>query len=167
MCSLRLSARRSAGVTFVPPGGRTNPYPLGATTTLYGGWKLKVNSALLDADAKVEAVTDLNGNHPNSPPPTGAQYALVNVSLTYLGGASGSVGEYVFTWLGAVGERNTEYQAMCTPPPLDLSLMFQPVLTGQITTGNLCFEIASRDAASLLLGGYREAGGTTVWFALH
>jgi hypothetical protein len=154
-------------VTFVPPGGRTNPYPLGTTATLYGGWKLKVNSSLLDADAQVEAVTDPNGHRLNTPPPTGDQYALVNVSLTYLGGGFGSVGEYVFTWLGAVGARNTQYQATCAPPPLDLSTVFKPVLAGQTTTGNLCFEIASRDAASLLLGGYREVGGTTVWFALH
>lgn len=166
-CSLRLRTGRRAAVTFVPPGDRINPYPLGTVMTLYGGWKLRVNSAILDADTQVEAVTDANGNHLNSAPPAGAQYTLVNVSLTYLGGGFGSVGQYVFTWLGAAGARNTAYQATCSPPPLDLSVVFQPAVAGQATTGNLCFEIASRDAARLLLGGYREVGGATVWFALR
>jgi hypothetical protein len=37
---------------------------------------------------------------------------------------------------------------------------------GQTVTGNLCFEIASNDAASLLLQG-RGTAGLPAWFALH
>src|SRR5947207_2360511 len=82
-CSLRVKARRFGFVTasFVPPGDRLNPYPLGTAAPLTGGWQLKVNSAVLNADAEVEAVTDQYGNPVNSPPPAGAQYTLVNVSM--------------------------------------------------------------------------------------
>jgi len=168
MCSLRLKARRSVVVKFVPPGNRINPYRLGTEMPVYGSWKLRVNSANLDADAQVEAVIDPStGLSANPNPPAGEQYALVNVSMTYVGVGSARVGDYVFSWLGAIGRHNALYQPGCTPPPLDLSLAFQPVVSGQTETGNLCFEIASSDAASLLLGGYGTTGNKTVWFALH
>jgi hypothetical protein len=167
-CTLRLKAKRSVVVNFVPPGDRLNPYPLGTAMPLYGGWKLKVNSANLDADAQVEAVIDPSTGLPaNADPPAGEQYALVNVSLTFGGAGSASVGNYVFSWLGARGAHNALYQPGCTPPPLDLSLAFQPIMSGQTETGNLCFEIVSNDAASVLLGGYEPAGNKTVWFALR
>ena len=59
-CSLRVKARRFGFVTasFVPPGDRLNPYPLGTTATLSGSWQMKVNSATLNADAAVEAVNN-------------------------------------------------------------------------------------------------------------
>jgi hypothetical protein len=168
MCTLRLNARQSVVVKFVPPGDRTNPYRLGTAMPLYGGWKLSVNSASLDADAQVEAVIDPSTGLPaNAPPPAGDQYALVNVSMTYVGGGYGRAGDYVFSWLGAEGAHRTLYQPLCTPPPLDLSLAFQPLAPGQSETGNLCFEIASNDTTSLLLGGYGAAGSNRVWFALH
>ena len=53
-CSLRVKARRFGFVTasFVPPGDRLNPYPLGTAATLQAGWQLKVNSALINADTR-------------------------------------------------------------------------------------------------------------------
>lgn len=44
------------------------------------------------------------------------------------------------------------------PPSLDLGSDFTPVLSEQTVIGNLCFEIASNDAASLLLQGRGTAG---------
>ena len=46
------------------------------------------------------------------------------------------------------------------------STPFTPVFAGQTVTGNLCFEIASNDAASLLLQG-RGMDGLPAWFALR
>jgi hypothetical protein len=65
-CSLRVKARRFGLVTasFVPPGDRLNPYPLGTPVTWSHpnnvGWRMTVNSATISANAQVEAV---NGSH--------------------------------------------------------------------------------------------------------
>ena len=45
-------------------GPLPNPYPLGTAATLQGGWQLKVNSALINADSEVEAVIDPNSGLP-------------------------------------------------------------------------------------------------------
>jgi hypothetical protein len=160
-CSLRVKARRFGFVTasFVPPGDRLNPYPLGATATLTQGWQMKVNSTIINADAQVEAVNN------QSPPPAGTQYTLVNVSMTYTGAGSRSLPGYLQPGVQAVGAGNAGSVYGCQPPPLDLNSDFTPVSSGQTVTGNLCFEIASDDAARLLLQGQGMAGA--VWFALR
>ena len=67
----------------------------------------------------------------------------------------------------AVGAGNAGYNVGgCQPPPLDLNSDFTPVSSGQTVTGNLCFEIASNDAASLHLQGRGVDGGPS-WFKLH
>jgi len=129
---------------------------------------LKVNSALIKADSEVEAVIDPYSGLPdaNPPPPAGAQYTLVNVSMTYQGGGSYSLPGYLLG-VQAVGAGNAGYNVDgCQPPPLYLDSDFTPVFSGQTVTGNLCFEIASNDAASLLLQG-RGTAGLPAWFALH
>jgi hypothetical protein len=168
-CSLRVRARRFGFVTasFLPPGDRLNPYRLGRAAKLTQGWQMKVNSATINADAAVEAVTDQYGNPVNTPPPAGAQYTLVNVSMTYTGAGSRSLPGYLQSGVQAVGAGNAGYNVYgCTPPPLDLNSDFTPVSSGQTVTGNLCFEIASNDAATLMLTAYGSAG-LAVWFALH
>lgn len=174
-CSLRVKARRFGFVTasFSPPGDRSNPYPLGTAATMEDGWQLKVNSALINADTEVEAVIDPHSGLPvNPPPPAGAQYTLVNVSMTYQGDYQGDPSYSLPVFLQsdgvqAVGAGNTGYNVGgCQPPPLDLDSDFTPVSSGQTVTGNLCFEIASKDAASLLLQGRGVDGGPS-WFKLH
>ena len=169
-CSLRLRQAARVSVTFVPPGDRLNPYPLGTSVRLDGGWRLTVNSAIIDANPQVEAVTDQYGHPANPPPPAGEQYALVNVSLTYVASGFSNVSSYVDYWLGAEGARNARYQLACTPPPLDLSAMLDPIYPGQTVTGNICFEIASSDASTLLLFGTATTPADyykTVYFALR
>ena len=162
-----MKARRFGFVTasFVPPGDRLNPYPLGKAATLQSGWQLKVNSATINADAEVEGVRDQYGNPVNSPPPAGAQYTIVNVSMTYQGTGSYSLPVYLQTGVQTVGSHAGSVYG-CQPPPLDLNSDFSPVFSGQTVTGNLCFEIASNDAASLLLQG-RGPAGLPAWFALR
>lgn len=168
-CSLRVKARRFGFVTasFLEPGYRQNPYPLGALGTLQGGWQLKVNSATINADTEVEAVIDPGSGRPaNPPPPAGAQYTLVNVSMTYQGAATSSL-PGILSGVLAEGAGNAGYSVDgCQPPPLDLDSDFTPVSSGQTVTGNLCFEIASKDAASLLLQS-RGVDGLPAWFALR
>jgi len=170
-CSLRLEGRRYLKVTFVPPGDPLNPYRLGQAVRL-NNWRLKVNSATLNADARVEAVIDPNTGRPaNTAPPAGTQYTLVNMTLTYLGrGSSGGPLEgYVTSHLQTGGffphwtGLRTYYAADCkyTPdqpsasnceaPPIDLGSVSNPIASGQSVTGYACYEIRSRDARWLLL----------------
>jgi hypothetical protein len=161
-CSLRVKARRFGFVTasFVPPGDRLNPYPLGTTATLAQGWQLKVNSVIFNADSQVEAVDN------QSPPPAGAQYTLVNVSMNYAGSGT-SLPALPLSGMLAVGAGNAGYNLdSCIPPPLDLGSDFTPVVSGQTVTGNLCFEIGSNDATTLMLTA-RGTTGLADWFALR
>jgi hypothetical protein len=169
-CSLRLRRAARLSVTFVPPGDRLNAYPLGTAVRLDGAWRLTVNSAVLDADDQVEAVADQHGHRLNPPPPAGTQYTLVNVSLTYIGSGSSNVSSYVEYWLGAEGAGSKQYRLSCTPPPLDLATVLDSTYSAQTVTGNLCFDIASNDASTLLLFGTATTPADsfkTVYFALR
>jgi hypothetical protein len=172
-CSLRVKARRFGFVTasFVPPGDRLNPYSLATTATLDeypGNWRLKVNSATINADSEVEAVPDPYGGGPaNGPPPAGAQYTLVNVSATYVGGGSDSLSGFLSN-VQAEGAGNAVYRRSCIPPSPDLSDAPDQVFSGTTVTGNLCFTIASNDAATLMLRVDTLVSNAfvTIWFKL-
>jgi hypothetical protein len=83
-CPLRLKARRSANLTFVPPypGEFLNPWPLGTTITLYSAlgptFAVTVNSATINANAEVEAVTDPHTGNP----PTGRRRRATSTPLS-------------------------------------------------------------------------------------
>lgn len=146
-CSLRLKTRRSVAVTFVPPGDRLNPYPLGRSVTTNDGWRVKVNSATINAERRRRRF-DLS-------PPAGSQYTVVNLTMTYVGGASGNLGDFLVNshQMEAEAERGSGLlyaPDSCTPPQPDLGDVGQ-VVTGQAVTGNLCYEIASNDASTLFL----------------
>jgi hypothetical protein len=159
-------------VTFVPPGDPLNPYRLGQAVRL-NNWRLKVESATLNADARVEAVIDPSTGKPaNSPPPAGAQYTLVQMTLTYLGrGSSGGPLENYATnhlqtqgffprWPGSRGAlyaADCKYMlaqpsaSNCEAPPIDLGSVSSRIASRQSVTGYVCYEIWSRDARWLLL----------------
>jgi hypothetical protein len=174
-CSLRLRGRHTVAVTFVPPGNWLNPYPLGKAVTLDGGFRVKVNSATIDATSEVEAVFDPDtGDHANDPPSAGAQYTLVNVSLTYVGsgGFPSDIDSFLYarSQLGAEGEVSGLYPPdFCEPPQPDADSGGQ-LVKGQTVTGNLCYEIASDDASTLRLMGVASGPSSPqylVWFALR
>jgi hypothetical protein len=157
-----------AAVTFIAPGARTNPFPLGQPVKLEG-WTVKVNSAILNANSEVAAVRDEFGRPENSPPRAGAQYTLVNVSLTFVGGGSSNLRDYLFDHeLDAEGVHNAPYRSTgCVPPPPDPNLVGD-VFSGQTVVGDLCYQIASNDADSLMLTAFEESeNGRIVWFALR
>src|SRR5262249_48503476 len=129
------------------------------------GWMLKVNSAIPDATQQIVAIPG------NSPPPPGAQYFMPNVTLTYTGGGSGSL-FYFADGLYAIGVHNFEYDRFCSEnlPPFDLAYAMGDELaslySGQSISGNICYEIATNDAASLkLVMGHSSS--SAVWFALR
>lgn len=177
-CSLRVRGWRIVSVTFVPPGDLRNPYPLGTAHTLAGGWRVKIHSATIDATAEVEAVVDTStGQHPNAPPPAGAHYTLVNLSLTHAGSGSGNVHDLLsgrdgpFSSLSAQGDLSGQYvypPDVCEPPQPDLGDTGH-ISGGQTVTANLCYEIPSQDASTIRLSGEAVPGGLErfVWFALR
>jgi hypothetical protein len=175
----RLTPGRRPTVTFVPPGDWLNPYPLGMTSPrLYNGWRVRVNSSILNADAQVEAVIDPSTGQPaNPPPPAGSQYTLVDVTLTYLGPGSHRLDSHVANTMTAMaagkGPHGYSADASCETPLLDLRSV-RYINSGQTVTGDICYEIASHDAATLRMqGGYtiptirNGSPQQTVWFALH
>ena len=174
-CGLRLKARRTVQLTFVPPypGSFLNPWPLGTTIMLGSSsptFDVTVNSATINADAEVEAVTDPSTGKPvNGPPPTGGQYTLVNISLTYMGFPGSSATLPYFLDQVAVQGAGTYKPDTCVPPPLDLGSL-GTVPSGQTETGYLCFTIASTDASYLVLRA-PDTGPRgeqfSVWFALR
>jgi Divergent InlB B-repeat domain len=163
-CSLRL--RHSTGVTatFGPPGStRANPIPIGHAGVLFSGWLFKVLSVTPNATQQIVAIPG------NWPPPAGAQYFMLDVSATYTGGGSSDLALFP-GGLNTIGAHNAayplhtsgcEYQHL--PPPV-----FPPygsLYSGQTASGNICFEIASNDADSLLL--YSGDYPSETWFALR
>jgi hypothetical protein len=174
-CSLRLKAERSAAVAFAPPGSHSNPYPLDAGVTLTGptgNWQVTVDSATINATDEVEAVIDpVQGTHPNLPPPAGWQYSLVNLTMTYAGSGSATASSFLASpgqlWAEGRGFRIYPPDG-CQPPQPDLGSAGR-LSSGESTTGNLCYEIRSQSAGTLLLSGQARNGKNprTVWFALR
>jgi Divergent InlB B-repeat domain len=169
-CSIDLSKVRPTAygerharvtATFIPVAQgitRTRPIPLRTTTSVGGGWRVRVNSVLPDVQL-------------SQPPPTGAEDFAANVTIGYFGGAASTPANYL-TWQ-AVGSHDTAYNPGSSPcpdsgpqPHLDT---YDPVPSGQSVSGYVCWQIAANDAGSLELyfgSGSLNYPGTT-WFALH
>ena len=158
-CVVRVQRTTRVSATFVAPGAKTNPIPFRATADVGQGFKLRVNSVTPDA-------TDLFG--PNFRPPPGAQPYMALITVTYTGGGKGSVA-YFRNHLWAQGSNNVKYDFdndYCGPWP-EPSLQYAgDLFSGQSVTGNVCFMIASNDAASLMFFTETEYQ-QQVWFALR
>ncbi len=171
VCTLSGRGPWHASVTFALPtraklGTRSDPVPLGKPFAIGAGWQLTVVSAIPD-----DTQTPLAGN--NTAPPAGAQDFLASVKATYTGGGSASVGDVN---LDAIGVDNYTYDAaayscgiILPSPALERS---QPLFSGQSVTGNVCWQVASNDAASLKLDAHTSrvvgSGFTqSTWFALR
>jgi hypothetical protein len=163
-CRLRLRRPRRARVVFLPPGStRANPVRLGRPATVAGSWLVSVQSVSIDATAQIVAIPG------NAPPRTGAQYAMLYLVATYVGGGFGSLGSgAAFYTVGARGAPYDRSEQELPSPQLGFSDI---VYAGQTIGGNVAYEIASRDASSLVLfAGYYEPFDQSehkVWFALR
>jgi len=160
ICGLR--PRRGIGVaaTFAPPGSTSaNPTPLGQSVAFKDGWTIKVGSATLDATAQIVAIPG------NSPPHPGAQYTMLNLSATYTGGGSSTLAN--FGEFDTIGVHNFSYPLCYEELPPPVLQIFTTVYSGQSINGNICFEVASNDAASLQLRTYGGGSYSKTWFALR
>jgi hypothetical protein len=163
-CRLRLRHSARAIVSFLAPGSTAkNAVPLGQSAAVDTSWSVTVDDAALDATAQLLAIPA------NRPPRKGMQFALVHLSATYTGTGLGSLeNAMAFYAVGAQGRPYDRCEEKLPPPPLPLSEIVYP---GQTVSGNVCYELAARDAASLLLfAGYyeqRDQSEHKVWFALR
>ena len=170
-CVLALTRPTHVSVTFATtavPGTRTHPVPIGQAFNVAGGWRLKVVSVTSDATQAVLAVRDQSGG-PNIAPPPGAQDFLVLVEATYTAGGSGNPYS-LLTSLDAKGSHDALYtngnNGCGALPSPRLGYSDSNVFSGQTVSGNVCWQIASNDAASLKLSigsGFTQS----TWFALH
>lgn len=154
-------ARVKAVFAPVAPGlTRLNPIPLRETADIGGGFEWRVNS--------FRPAVQLS-----PPAPAGHQYAVANVTATFVGGGGnnqGSPATLAQNNFEVIGKQNVVYSWGNCPvgPEPDLSQNPTVLSPGQSLTGNVCWEIASSDAASLeaKIAHWNPSGATT-WFALH
>jgi len=140
-----------------PTGSRGSPHPAGSTVALIDSWELTVMGVQRDATAAV-----LAENQFNEPPAQGNQFFIVRVRATYRGGGSDFFdGSFRLRTVGAaraVGYTTFEDSCGVIPDPLPSSEVFSD---GSIE-GNLCWSVATNDAASLVLfddhSEYEDAG---------
>jgi hypothetical protein len=171
-CKLRMTRNKQVAVTFIPPGAQTNPIPLKRAWKIGNGWTLKVAAVTPNADGLViDNFTDMPAL-----PPSGAQFFMLDLALTYGGGGSSSLTPLSVQW-SFEGSHNFKYGYFddqgCGPsadvslptPDLQPKIEFnQTVFSGGSVNGNICMQIASNDASTLLFNtGYPD----NTWFALH
>jgi hypothetical protein len=174
-CSLRVRRSTRVTATFLRPGAKQNPIPIGQPATVREDWILKVVSVTPRADDLVLAASN---NAPDAQVPPGKQDFMVLLSATYVGGTSGDLGNGLIGWVEVVGSRLVAYDPLLNgcpetwPSPSFQHARGQVVSTGEWYTGNVCYLIASTDADSLemfvspLYPPSTECS-PTIWFALR
>ena len=157
--------------TPVPPprlGSRQNPVRFGTTVEVLGEepddhWALTVLGTTPDATDEV-----LDENQFNDPPEEGHQFYIAKARATYLGPDSNEFdGRRRLSVLGGSGVVYT-YRDGCGVIPDRLD-SYRELFTGGTVEGNICWQIASTDAGSLVMflepDSIRSDGERT-WFSL-
>lgn len=152
------------GITETPSaatGTLADPIPLGEPAVLDGPWLVRVVEVQPDATKAVLAENKFNDR-----PPQGQQFYLVTLSASYLGQSSGTVNA-LYRFRGVVDGNvvYTTFKNRCgvIPTPLPDGEVF----AGGTITGNVCWAVKSKDAASIMLIDEPDtAGGRNVYFAL-
>ena len=147
-------------------GTQQNPVPFGTTFTFRNSvtdhWEFTVLEATPDATSEV-----LDHHRWNDPPESGNQFYMVKVRVKYLGTGSEEFSRYRLKTLGdgaVVYTRSSNDCATFIPNELPYRELFP---NGQVE-GNVCWEVASSDADSLVLFVEPDSSwtGTRFWFSL-
>lgn len=123
-------------------GTRQNPHPLGTTVTDNKNWGMTVNSFTADATAQV-----LAANPFNSKPDPGHTYALVNVTITYIGANKGTTREISIAYVTSAGNVTNAYDKLGVVAPSNLG--FQQLYNGASITRNEALHIPQGDAGTV------------------
>lgn len=121
-------------------GTRGNPYPLG-TALFNEDWQVTVNSVDLNAASKVAAVNGFNEK-----PDAGHTYALVNVTVTYVGETSGTPSEIGVAYVTNSGNTVNSFDKVAVAPD---ALESNELYTGASATGNVALHIPKDDEGLL------------------
>ncbi len=109
----------------------------------------------------------LDTNRYNDPPTAGNQFAIVRVRATYTGSSFDSFdGSYRLRAVGASNVTFTTFDPSCVviPGPISDATLF----SGGTVEGNICFEIPTSDAGSLMIYDdyFLSELSSWRWFAL-
>ncbi len=122
-------------------GTRNNPAAIGDVLSA-GDWEVVVNSFTRNATVQVMAA-----NMFNDPPPADSQYALVNLTATYVGEGSGHADFLSTAFVTDAGNVVRSYDhPVVTPDPLEGELY-----NGASATGNIDFAIPEGESGLLRL----------------
>ena len=154
------------------PGSRQAPLPSGIPAEVRNSeedhWQITVLDIIPDATDKVMDESDYN-----DPPGEGKQFYMVKLRVKYLGPSSNRFsGRSRLKSVGDSGIAYTNSDDSCggfreyIPDPLPDPELF----TNGTVEGNVCWQIASSDAASLMMflegPGFWPDSGERVWFTL-
>lgn len=145
-------------------GALEKPVPVGFSAPVGGGWELRINSVVQNADQVV-----IDANTFNDPPAEGRQYVIANITATRQTEPA-DLFEASFRLRLAGSVTGTTYTTFDTsdrcgviPEPVpDLE-----IISGESVTGNLCWQVLADDLPGLAL--YNESFGEQdlgIWFAL-
>jgi hypothetical protein len=148
----------------VGPGvTRGNPIRIGHAAYIGSGWRLRINSFTPSVQL-------------SPPPPAGAEYVAANMTVTFCPKAAGCTDVAGSTWpvpsdyFYVIGSHGVAYRpgdcpGDAPPPALVDSVRLSP---GQSATGNVCWQVATKDASTLELHtDPRFLYYAALWFALH
>lgn len=149
--------------TVASGAARSKPVPLGQPGMLTTPpWTLTVGTVTPDANASIAAKNSFN-----RPPAAGLQFFMVEVTFVYRGGDPSSPIELSMEAVGASNVIYTTFQNTCGVVP-DNARDLNKVFSGGTVTGNVCWEIRSDDADSLVMTAGKSFGNAApVFMALH
>ncbi|WP_166787160.1 DUF4190 domain-containing protein [Cryobacterium sp. TMT2-23] len=126
-------------------GTRENPAPLGTTVVVKNAgvpaWEVTLNASTLDANAAMAAE-----NQFNDAPAAGSQWAMVPVTVKYVGTETGNPAfDLTFSFVSAAGTTHQVFDHIAMGPN-ELSAT-NDLYPGATATGNVVIEVPSADVA--------------------
>jgi Ca2+-binding RTX toxin-like protein len=143
-----------------PGTTRENPVPRGVTVTLGDGWQVRVDAVNPNATDAV-----LAENMFNDPPAPGKQFFIATLTATYSGAGSSRLdGSFRFRAVGASAVSYTTFNDSCGVIPNDMP--DTEVFTGGTISGNICWQVTSGDASTLVMYDDPLLDAQRIYFAL-
>ncbi|HLZ68703.1 MAG TPA: hypothetical protein VKV26_02220, partial [Dehalococcoidia bacterium] len=135
----------SPSPTPAAAGTRENPVPVNTEVALGDGWRVKVLSVQPNATQAV-----LVRNQFNKPPAADHQFFIAQLQATFTGSGSAKLdGGFRLRAVGASAVAYSTFDNSCGVIPNELP--DSETFTGGTISGNLCWEIRSSDAGSLVM----------------
>lgn len=119
----------------VEQGTESDPWPVGTPVTV-GDWELTVNSWQPDVNAEVEAAGD-----DLSMLQDGEQYALLNVTMTWLGEGVGDNSLVNLQYMPSGGNTISSSWSAWGTTPGDNKLAYEELVTGGTVTGDMLYTV--------------------------